>query len=210
MNQVYVIDFGDRIKVGRTTNIEQRLKTIETAGGHKAKRVFNVPADGIYETLMHEQLDRYRTVGEFFTYSYDDAVALLQRLIAENMAEKARLEKEAARLEKERIRLEEQKTRQQEAAEKKRVRRTDATARQEEQIVVTPQNEARPQNEDVKFINLRLRETEFKDVAKLAIDAGITKAAFAKMATLYIADLEKAGALTIGGGAIIDHRDRRG
>ena len=201
MNQVYVIDFGDRIKVGRTTNIEQRLKTIETAGGHKAKRVFNVPADGIYETLMHEQLDRYRTVGEFFTYSYDDAVALLQRLIAENMAEKARLEKEAARLEKERIRLEEQKTRQQEAAEKKRVRRTDATARQ---------NEARPQNEDVKFINLRLRETEFKDVAKLAIDAGITKAAFAKMATLYIADLVKAGALTIGGGGIIDHRDRRG
>jgi hypothetical protein len=74
-------------------------------------------------------------------------------------------------------------------------RLTDATSRQE-----------RPENEPVKFINLRIKETDYKTIGKLAIDAGITKAAFCKASALYIADMVKQGAFTIGGGGIIDRR----
>jgi hypothetical protein len=64
----------------------------------------------------------------------------------------------------------------------------------------------RPADEAVKFINIRLKETEYKQLAKLAIDAGITKAGFCKIASLYIAEMVEQGAFTIGGGGIIDRR----
>jgi hypothetical protein len=65
----------------------------------------------------------------------------------------------------------------------------------------------RPENENTKFVNLRLRETDWKHIGKLAIDAGITKAAFCKFATLFIADMIDQGAMSINGGGIIDrHR----
>ena len=66
--------------------------------------------------------------------------------------------------------------------------------------------ETRPENEPVKFVNLRLKETDYKTIGKLAIDAGITKAAFCKAASLFIADMITQGAMTIGGGGIIDRR----
>ena len=69
----------------------------------------------------------------------------------------------------------------------------------------TERNE-RPENEPVKFVNLRLKETDFKTIGKLAIDAGMTKAAFCKMATLYIADRVKDGAFAVSGGGVIDRR----
>ncbi|GHU93567.1 hypothetical protein FACS189479_05140 [Spirochaetia bacterium] len=105
MNQVYVIDFEDQIKIGRTKDIPGRLKSIETAAGRRAKRVFNIPAPGDYEILMHKELAAHRTVGEYFQYPYEAAVELLQKLIAENIAEKARLERERATLEKREAKL---------------------------------------------------------------------------------------------------------
>lgn len=72
--------------------------------------------------------------------------------------------------------------------------------------VVTQKAPERPENEAVKFVNIRLKETEYKQLAKLAIDAGITKAAFCKISALYIAEMVEQGALSIGGGGIIDRR----
>jgi hypothetical protein len=200
MNQaeVYVMDIGDQIKVGRTANIEQRVKQIEMAGGRKVRRVFNVPADSIYETLMHEQLDQYRTVGEFFTYSYDDAVALLQKLIAENMAEKARLAKEAARLEKERIRLEEQKARQKEAAERKRERRANAAATPHS---IQEESPARP-----TAVRFNAQEYEFIKKVFEGKGKGLKVSTGIKMAALFIAEQVDAGAISISRAGIIDRR----
>ncbi|GHU47709.1 hypothetical protein FACS1894200_03530 [Spirochaetia bacterium] len=64
----------------------------------------------------------------------------------------------------------------------------------------------RPENEGVKFINLRLKETDYKTIGKLAIDAGISKAALCKAASLYIAEMVKQGFVSVSGGGIIDLR----
>jgi hypothetical protein len=64
----------------------------------------------------------------------------------------------------------------------------------------------RPEDEATKFVNIRFKDTEHKNIGALANEAGITKAAFCKAAALYIAEMVKAGALTINAGVIIDRR----
>lgn len=77
-------------------------------------------------------------------------------------------------------------------------RLTEKTARQS--------TATRPENEDKKFINLRLNESDFKQIARLAIEAGITPTTFCKQAAIYMAEMVEAGAFTIKGGNIIDRR----
>jgi hypothetical protein len=64
----------------------------------------------------------------------------------------------------------------------------------------------RDADEPVKFVNIRMKETEYKRLAKQAIDAGITKAAFCKNAALYISEMVDQGAFSVKGGVIIDKR----
>jgi hypothetical protein len=64
----------------------------------------------------------------------------------------------------------------------------------------------RSENEVTKFVNIRFKETEYKSIGALANEAGITKAAFCKTASLYIAEMVKAEAFTINSGVIIDRR----
>jgi hypothetical protein len=78
---------------------------------------------------------------------------------------------------------------------------TAATALQDR-----PERQDRPENENTKFVNLRLRETDWKRIGKLAVDAGITKAAFCKFATLFIADMIDQGSMSISGGGVVDRR----
>ena len=70
----------------------------------------------------------------------------------------------------------------------------------------TQEKTARPENEETKFVNIRFKETEHKQIGRLANDAGITKAAFCKAASMYIAEMVKSGAFTINAGVILDHR----
>jgi hypothetical protein len=83
-----------------------------------------------------------------------------------------------------------------------------ATAKAANELTDLTARETPPEKEETRFINLRLKDSDYRTVAKLAIDAHITKAAFAKFATLYIADMVQQGAVTIGGGGIIDRRGR--
>jgi hypothetical protein len=83
-----------------------------------------------------------------------------------------------------------------------------ATAQAVNELTDLTAREERPEKEATKFINIRLKETDYKRLAKMAIDAGITKAAFCKFSSLYIADMVQQGAVTIGGGGIIDRRGR--
>jgi hypothetical protein len=57
-----------------------------------------------------------------------------------------------------------------------------------------------------RFINLRLKEVEYKKIGHIATDAGITSTAFCKMAALYMADLVKAGVYTISRGGFVPLR----
>jgi hypothetical protein len=106
MNHIYVLDFNDRIKIGRTIDVPRRIHDIENASGQKLTRHFSIEAEPVYETLLHDRLSEHRGVGEYFAYPYEEAVALLRSLIAENFAEKARLECERQRLEREKERQE--------------------------------------------------------------------------------------------------------
>jgi hypothetical protein len=65
---------------------------------------------------------------------------------------------------------------------------------------------ARPENEKTNFVNIRLKETEYKRIAHLAVEAGIDKAKFCKQAALYIAEMVEAGAYSINGGNVLDRR----
>jgi len=76
-------------------------------------------------------------------------------------------------------------------------RLTEATARK---------SDTRPEKEETKFINIRLKETEHKLIGHLAIEAGITKAEFCKKAALYIAEMVEAKAYSIRGGNVLDRR----
>ena len=70
----------------------------------------------------------------------------------------------------------------------------------------TKQKPPRPEKEETKFVNIRFKETEHKQIGKLANDAGITKAEFCKRASLYIMEMVEAGAFTINSGNVIDRR----
>jgi mRNA interferase RelE/StbE len=82
MNHVYVLDFGDWIQIGRAADVPRRIHDIENASGQKPARHFSIEADPIYETLLHGRLSEHRA-GEYFAYPYEEAVTLLQSLIAE-------------------------------------------------------------------------------------------------------------------------------
>lgn len=82
MSQVYIFDFGDKIKVGYSTNVKKRLRTIELSSGVKAKNVYCVNAGRKEEKQLHLQL-KNRLEGEFFAYPFDDAKTLLDKIVAE-------------------------------------------------------------------------------------------------------------------------------
>ena len=77
-------------------------------------------------------------------------------------------------------------------------RATEATARKQAAL--------RPENEKTMFINFRLKESEHKKIGHMALEAGITKADFAKTATIYVMEMVDAGAFSINSGIIIDRR----
>lgn len=80
MDQVYIFDFGDKIKVGFSTNVEKRLRTIELSSGVKAKQVYSVPASRKEEKLLHSWLTN-RLEGEFFAFPFDEAQQILDKII---------------------------------------------------------------------------------------------------------------------------------
>ena len=83
---VYVIDNGDAIKIGKTSNLLKRMKSLmnSNSGGHILKQLFYSPANAIYDTLeqiMHEKFKKYRTTGEWFTgISFEEVSAALNEL----------------------------------------------------------------------------------------------------------------------------------
>ena len=81
MEQVYVFDFGDRIKIGYSKNVKQRLRTIELSSGQKAKNVFAVDAGRDVEFIAHSWIPN-RLEGEFFAHPYQEAVEVIQKIIA--------------------------------------------------------------------------------------------------------------------------------
>lgn len=78
---VYIFDFGDKIKAGYSTNVAKRQRTIELSSGVKARNVYSVGGSRTEEKLLHSHLDN-RLEGEFFATSFETAKAVLDRIVA--------------------------------------------------------------------------------------------------------------------------------
>jgi hypothetical protein len=190
MNHVYVLDFNDRIKIGRTADVPRRIHDIENASGQKPTRHFSIMADPVYETVLHDRLSEHRGVGEYFTYPYEEAVALLQSLIAENFAEKARLERERQRLERE-------KERQEALQAKKQERQARKIAIKDAEIGEMPESDT---DEPVKFINIRFKETDYTRLKKLFGGHGVNITDACRKSVFHLADLLELGAYDLNQG----------
>ena len=81
---VYILDLPGGVKIGRTSNLQERMRTHKSAArnlGVPLKRIaftgFNFESI-VAERWMHRELDAFRVDGsEFFTVSFKDAVDLL-------------------------------------------------------------------------------------------------------------------------------------
>lgn len=82
MEQVYIFDFGDKIKVGFSTNVEKRLRTIELSSGVKAKQFYAVNASRWVEKKAHSLLQN-RLEGEFFAFPFDEAKNIVDKFAQE-------------------------------------------------------------------------------------------------------------------------------
>lgn len=80
MEQVYIFDFGDKIKVGFSSNVEKRLRTIELSSGTKAKQVYAVNTSRQAEQIAHTWLEN-RLEGEFFAFPFDKAKSIVEDIV---------------------------------------------------------------------------------------------------------------------------------
>ena len=90
---VYLIenDFN-LVKVGITTNFNQRLTSIQMSGGFFAKRTFCLPCNEkeAVEREMHKKFKKDHVIGEWFKTSFNDLKKALQNDIwIKNICEKA-------------------------------------------------------------------------------------------------------------------------
>jgi len=54
------------IKIGRSIDPSERLKTLQTGNAHKLRLLLVLEGKGYMEFILHEKLRRYRLTGEWF------------------------------------------------------------------------------------------------------------------------------------------------
>lgn len=70
MIDLYIIqsDVTGGIKIGRTSDIQTRIKSLQTGAAYPLKLILYVTGCGHLEKSLHETLRRYKTSGEWFLY----------------------------------------------------------------------------------------------------------------------------------------------
>lgn len=84
-NQVFIYCIGNqdsKQKIGFSHDVQQRLKTLQTANGEKLSIHYQFPVPSKYarkvEAYIHNQYRHKKLVGEWFQMSKEEAVLLLQ------------------------------------------------------------------------------------------------------------------------------------
>ena len=84
---IYVAEQRENIvKVGMSSDVEQRVHFLERTGGFTAKRLITYgPISNGYEVegAIHKQLKDYRAIGEWFSISFETASAIAKRIFDE-------------------------------------------------------------------------------------------------------------------------------
>ena len=74
MGSIYVLDFGDKIKIGFSNDVKRRIRQIETGSANKVKQQFFSQGTKLKETAIHQKLKRHQIIGEYYSISFEDAV----------------------------------------------------------------------------------------------------------------------------------------
>lgn len=84
-SNLYIIKAGDFYKIGVTSSLESRLKTIQTGNPNKVELIksFYIYNYNEMERILHNRFDKLRQVGEWFDLSQSDLV-LLDKYIREH------------------------------------------------------------------------------------------------------------------------------
>lgn len=80
---IYVIDFGDKIKVGTTDNLKQRIKYLERENMKKCIRYFyteKVEFNYKLEKHIHKIFKHYKIKGEYFKLNFINAVFKIKKI----------------------------------------------------------------------------------------------------------------------------------
>jgi hypothetical protein len=59
------------IKIGVTTNIDQRMRHLQLSCGHELALLALVPGGGVFERKLHQRFEADRTIGEWFLWSHE-------------------------------------------------------------------------------------------------------------------------------------------
>lgn len=66
---VYIIKAGQNFKIGKTNNLEKRIKTIQTGNSNKIKliRSYAIQDADLLERYLHVKFNRFKVRGEWFS-----------------------------------------------------------------------------------------------------------------------------------------------
>lgn len=81
---VYIIDNGNRIKIGKSKNPQERIRTIETQSGERIKSKWVSPClanHSAFESFLHSSFAEARYIGEYFSVNFDCAVKFAEKHI---------------------------------------------------------------------------------------------------------------------------------
>ena len=83
-DDLYVMKYSNRddvVKIGRSINVEQRRRTLESGHAFYIGVVAVFPGDGHFEEQVHQRLDIFKAKGagrEWFTVSSEQAIKAIQ------------------------------------------------------------------------------------------------------------------------------------
>lgn len=68
---VYFVQAGDRIKIGRATDLGRRVRTLQTAHHEDLALILSIPAHAALEAAIQQRFDHLKTRGEWFRAAPD-------------------------------------------------------------------------------------------------------------------------------------------
>jgi hypothetical protein len=82
---VYIIqNQSGKVKIGRTTNPSERVRTVQTQGGFKTDTIFvseKLTDFEAAEIMLHNHFKKHHFIGEWFDISFEEAVEAYRQII---------------------------------------------------------------------------------------------------------------------------------
>lgn len=74
MDSIYVLDFGDKVKIGFSNDVNRRIRQIETGSANEVRQKFTLQGTKQKELVIHQKLKSRQIIGEYYSIPFEDAV----------------------------------------------------------------------------------------------------------------------------------------